>query len=55
MVIFVDKASGNPPKRAFKTIPPNIVIKLRNTGRRAADECNNTIGNYIGSMCAVPL
>ena len=54
MVIFVDKASGNPPKRAFKTIPPNIVIKLRNTGRRAADECNNTIGNYIGSMCAVP-
>ena len=54
MVIFVDKASGNPPKRAFKTIPPNIVIKLRNTGRRAADECNNTIGNYIGSMCAAP-
>ena len=54
MVIFVDKASGNPPKRAFKTIPSNIVIKLRNTGRRAADVCNNTIGNYIGSMCAVP-
>jgi hypothetical protein len=51
MVIFVDKASGNPPKRAFKTIPPNIVIKLRNTGRRAADECNNVIGNYVGSMC----
>lgn len=54
MAIFVDKASGNPPKRAFKTMPPNIVIKLRNTGRRAADECNNTIGNYIGSMCAAP-
>jgi len=52
MVIFVDKASGNPPKRAFKILPPNIVIKLRNTGRRAADDCNNTIGNYIGSMCA---
>ena len=47
MVIFVDKKSG----RALKTIPPNIVIKLRNTGRRAADECNNVIGNYVGSMC----
>ena len=54
MVIFVDKKSGNPPKRAFKTIPPNIVIKLRNKGRRDADVCNNTIGNYVGSMCAAP-
>lgn len=51
MVIFVDKAT----KRAFKTIPTNIVIKLRNTGRRTADECNNTIGNYIGSMCLAPM
>lgn len=46
MVIFVDKKSG----KALKTIPPNIVIKLRNTGRRAADECNNVIGNYVGNM-----
>lgn len=52
MAIFVDKASGNPPKRAFKIMPSNIVIKLRNTGRRAADDCNNNIGNYIGSMCS---
>jgi len=55
MAIFIDKKSGVPPKRALRTIPPNIVIKLRNTGRRAADVCNNTIGNYVGSMCAAPM